>query len=1191
MQNRERILDAVDKVALETVREALLQHRQTKKHISHGTVRMPSQRPQRKAGRLDARFSSLSIPSVVIEEQEGDMCGDIDTDLSQQTGTICDTVSTPRRKLRKLEYIRNIVGCQNLPQLGCGDSGGTLKDMVSQSDRSQCQDNNVAVTRGVSMGETDSSRNRVSMGETETISSRSGVSMSETDSSRSKVSMGETDTSRNRVSMSETDSSRNRVSMGETDSSRSRVSMGETDSSRSRVSMSEIDSSRSRVSMGETDTSRNRVSMSETDSSRSRVSMSETDSSRNRVSMGETDSSRSRVSMSETDSSRSRVSMGETDSSRNRVSMGETDSSRNRVSMGETDSSRNRVSMGETDSSRNRVSMGETDSSRSRVSMGETDSSRNRVSMGETECSRNRVSMGETDSSRSMGETDSSRNRVYMDETDSSRSRVSMGETDSSRSGDRSREEKITTTEDRGNLLGPDQRKGNLSRCETSGQLGNRKGAVTVSQTESIAESAHMIGVIPVAQDIGRMGGNASKESIDAVLPSGMIVSDAGTADNCHNLNNEILLDSSSKVAAPESGKVTAQSANTIKTTEKITAVINHNSNNRQQAVALPNLQENVVSKSVIPTSKDRNTDVRLPRDNVVTMSTARKDGNSDMGLPYENVGSKFIAPSKKDGKNNVSLARDNVVFKSTISSKKDGSNGVNLPHENVSKSTTHVRKDGNTDVSLSHENVVSKNTFPMRKDGNRDVSLSHEDAVSKHTLPMRKDRNTDVSLSCENVLSKSILPIRNDGNTDVRLPIEKMSTGYVCMVKDRNADVSLPRENVVSKSSIPTRKDVRSPREKFACKDPRKGVNVTATKSHDSLNGLEEIRSSILAELEKLCQCHAPDSLVTHLSSSVVSGKTMRQRKTLEREEKGQVKTSPETQNMPVRNQTKVNTPEATNKKTTTRISVKSPEKVHTVEKKASEARVVTPPKERAADKTTTSTEAVRRKVVQKHKPGTSQDNSACVPEKRSRTIPVEKQMPKVNNPTTSSPATGTITTKLSMDGDYVYFQFGGEECIHRNPFSDRTESKAELLLRLELLSGEMKRHESLVKSSPIAEDAPLQRQRLILQLELELLQSWLLYQGVGQLLFPGHPLPAALQLGSEGKKTVTENQRVMLLDRVPTVEEYGKLYDLRQTLETSRKLHMLGIKGENITSLFSSSFIILLSRVVHNISRNLRH
>ncbi|KAK2180215.1 hypothetical protein NP493_453g02035 [Ridgeia piscesae] len=514
------------------------------------------------------------------------------------------------------------------------------------------------------------------------------------------------------------------------------------------------------------------------------------------------------------------------------------------------------------------------------------------------------------------------------------------------------------------------------------------------------------------------------------------------------------------------------------------------------------------------------------------------------MGLPHENVGSKFIAPLKKDGKNNVSLARENIVFKSTISSKKDGSNGVNLPHENVSKSTTHIRKNGNTDVSLSHENVVSKSTFPVRKDGNRDVSLSHEDAVSKPTLPMRKDRNTDVSLSCENVVSKSILPTRKDGNTDVRLPLETISkASSICIVKD---------ENVVSKSSIPTRKDVSSPHEKFGCKDARKGVNVTATKSHDSLNGLEEIRSSILAELEKLCQCHAPDSLVTHLSSSV-------------REEKGQVKTSTETQNMPVRNQTKVSTLEAMNKKTTTRSSVKSPEKVHTVEKKASEAHAVTPPKERAVDKTTTSSEAVRPKVVQKHKPGTSQDNSACVPEKRSRTIPVEKQMPNVNNPKTLTPAPGTTTTKPSMDGDYVYFQFGGEECIHRNPFSDRTESKAELLLRLELLNGEMKRHESLVKSSPVPEDAPLQRQRLILQLELELLQSWLLYQGVGQLLFPGHPLPAALQLGSEGKKTVTENQRVMLLDRVPTVEEYGKLYDLRQTLETSRKLHMLGIKGHS--------------------------
>lgn len=408
---------------------------------------------------------------------------------------------------------------------------------------------------------------------------------------------------------------------------------------------------------------------------------------------------------------------------------------------------------------------------------------------------------------------------------------------------------------------------------------------------------------------------------------------------------------------------------------------------------------------------------------------------------------------------------------------------------------------------------------------------------------PSTAERNVEI-----NIVGDTTNQNPNDGlEQEVMVPNlqENVLNLTVPIMEDGNTDVSLSCE-------------------KTGCHDAanKKGVSVSAVPSNDSLCGLEEIRSSILAELQELCQSHAPDSLVTCKRASTVICRTlaMSRRQTDQKAGSKQTTTMAKVQAASVSSQ--MDTTEATKGKNNIKNLGRNSENGNTGTKKVTKANVVLEPKGKTANKT--NTEIVRTKLAQKNNAGMN-DNSYCGPEKHRRTIPARKTIMNTSNSRSTTPA-GSESTKQNMEGDYVYFQFGGEECIHRNPFCDRSESKMELMLRLELLTGEIKRHESLAKSSPVAEgcsNSARRRKRLVLQLESELLQSWLLYQGVGQLLFPGHPLPAALQLGCDGKHAVAEKSRVMLLDRVPTVDEYSKLYDLRQTLETSRKLHTLGIKG----------------------------
>ena len=918
IQNRERILDPVDKLALETVREALMQHRIATKHHSRRAMRVSSTRPRRKMGPcLDARFSRLSMPSAVADDQENGMSSDLD--MPSRTAHVCDSVSTPRRKLRKLEYIKTIVSCKNLPPLGCGGNNPqALMNMVNNSDRSQCQDK---------VNHTDMSQGP-----------DTNVAVLNDKVIHSDISQGQ-DTN---------------VAVLKDNVNHSDISQGQD----TNVAVLKDKVNQSNISQGQ-DTN---VPVLKDKVNHNDISKSQ-----------DTD-----VPILNDKVNQSNISQGQ-----------------------------------------------------------DTD-------------------VAITDVSASIGDADR------------------LGSEKRSQSHDH----ECYTISDEDSPMVDEQSLQNQKNLGVAGSSDGRN-KVRVSRIKPVAKS-------PRASKVNSTepkGGSAGESLTTNVLAKGrdanltdhvIVISDSESDDDIAQVTDKTL-----PVCSSDSAKDNPQRTHDRATAEKNVVIES---------------ETNVVGDTI--TQKANNTCGQ--EKDVVTKS-------GDIAVPSKEGGN-IDLPCEKAASNDAENEKDMNV------SKKQSNNsicGLEEIRSNILAELDELIQSQPADSPVRPRCTTPAVSQSVQGDGNEDnatVAKVHTAPASTTEVTARENEAKSSGRSNQN---------GNAGKTNL----------------NKADPVTRPKGKVGDKpsaSGIFTTKVAQ--RHKSGTVDMSKGKAAVETNA-----------SGIVTT--KLAQKHSSGegntSKVMHVAGVKTSASGIAAPQIVQKHKSGAENTTKEKAAL------KTNAPG----KVTTNVA----KKLKSVIGSISTGKV---------SGKTSQTGFVRTTIVAPTQKFVQGKNLSSFPEKRHRQIPARKSVSSVmraRSSKTQTPAAKTKGDKLATDkDDYVYFRFSGEECIHRNLFCGRSETNAELTLRLELLNGEIKRHKSLAATDVRSDDVA--RKQLSVELEAELLQSWLLYMGVGQVLFPGHPLPATLQLGSDDGEI---GERVMLLERVPTVEEYGKLYDLRQTLETSRKLHTLGIKG----------------------------
>ena len=951
IQNRERILDPVDKLALETVREALMQHRIATKHHSRRAMRVSSTRPRRKMGPcLDARFSRLSMPSTVADDQENGMSSDLD--MPSRTAHVCDSVSTPRRKLRKLEYIKTIVSCKNLPPLGCGGNNPrALMNMVNNSDRSQCQDK---------VNHTDMSQGQ-----------DTNVAVLNDKVIHSDTSQGQ-DTN---------------VAVLKDKVIHSDISQGQD----TNVAVLKDNVNHSDISQGQ-DTN---VPVLKDKVNHNDISKSQ-----------DTD-----VPILNDKVNQSNISQGQ-----------------------------------DTDVAITDVS----------ASIGDADrlGSEKRSQCHDHEC----YTISDEDSP--MVDDQSLQNQKNPGVAGSSDGRNKVRVSRIKPLAKSPRATKESSTEPKGGSAG-DSRTTNVLAKGRDANLTDH--VIVISDSESDDDIAEVTDkTLPVCSsdsakdDPQRTHGHVIAEKNVVIESETNIVGDTKTqkANKIREPEKDVATKSRETVVlSKECGGTDLpceKAASIDAENEKVMNVSKKQSNNsicgleEIRSNILAELDELIQSQPVDSPVRVRNKTPELPQ-------SVQRDGNEENAT----VAKVRTAPTSTTG---VTIREKEVK-----SSGRNSQNG-NAGKTNLDKSDPVIGPKGKVGGKPIASGIVATKVAQQHKSGTVDMSKG-----------------------------KAAVETNASGIVTTK-PAQKCSSGEGNTLKVMHvAGVKANASRIVATKI--------AQKHKSGAEDISKVINVA---------GVKTSASRIIAT--KIAQKHKPG----------VENTT---------KEKAAVKT---------------NAPG----KVTTNVA----KKLKSVIGSISTGKV---------SGKTSQTGFVRTTIVAPTQTFVQGKNLSSFPEKRHRQIPARKSISSVMRARSSkshqTPAAKTKGDKLAVDNDdYVYFRFSGEECIHRNLFCGRSETNAELTLRLELLNGEIKRHKSLAATDVRSDDVA--RKQLSVELEAELLQSWLLYMGVGQVLFPGHPLPVTLQLGSDDGEI---GERVMLLERVPTVEEYGKLYDLRQTLETSRKLHTLGIKG----------------------------
>ena len=1244
IQNRERILDPIDKLALETVREALLQHRIATKHRSRRATRVSSHGPLRKMGRcLDARFSRLSMPSTVSDDQENGVSTDLDRPL--RTAHVCDSVSTPRRKLRKLEYVKTIVSCKNLPRLACGGNNPrALMNMVNRSDRSQCQD---------MVNRSDRSQCQDMVNHSDRSQCQDMVNHS--DRSQCQDMVNHSDRSRCQDMVNRSDRSQCQDMVNHSDRSQCQDMVNHSDRSQCQDMVNRSDRSQCQDMVNRSDRSQCQDMVNHSDISQCPDMVNHSDRSQCQDMVNHSDRSQCQDMVNHSDISQCQDMVNRSDRSQCQDMVNHSDRSQCQDMVNHSDRSQCQDMVNHSDISQCQDMVNHSDRSQCQDIVNHSDRSQCQDMVNHSDRSQCQDMVNHSDISQGHDT-----NVAVIKDNVNHNNIAQRQDTDVVVLKDKVNHINISQGQDTNVVLKDKVNHSNISQGQATNVV-VPKDKVNHSNI-SQGQDAN----VAVLKDNANHSNISQGQDTSVVVPKDMV-----NHSNISQGQDTYVAVPKDKVNDSEISQGQDTDVPVADVAVSIGDVHHLGSDNRSECL---NQECYTISDEDSPMVGDQS--VQNKKNSLAGSSIGRHKDRVFRSKPLAkspcvtkviSTGQKSISASDSLTTNVLAKGRYanliDVIVISDSESDDDIAESSKVPDKTLPACSSDSVKDGpqpmhgraiaeNIVMIESETNVVGDTTIQKANDARgpkKDVATKSRDIA----VPSKEGGNADVNLPCEEAgdnaaENEKVVNVSKTQSGNSLCGLEEIRSGILAeleelfrsqpagspvSVRSKTAAVMQSVQRGANKENTAVAKVHVTPVSatevthskndtKISCRNNYNGnaaksnlnkpdpVTMSKGKVADKTNASVIVATTKVAQKQKSGAENI--SRVTHVAgvktnaSGIVATKIAQKHKSrteniskvtrvagvktnasgiAQKHKSGVENISKVIHVAGVKTNasgivaTKISEKHKSGTENTPKekgaVKTNSPGNVATnldQRQKSVIARISTG---KVASKTS-PTGIVRTIIVaQKQKSG-QEENLSCFPEKRRRQIPARKSISSVMRARSKTPVARAKGDKLAMDNDdYVYFRFSGEECIHRNLFCGRSESNAELTLRLELLNGEIKRRKTVATDSD-----DVARKQLSVELEVELLQSWLLYHGVGQVVFLGHPLPATLQLGSD-VETATKDT-VMLLERVPTVEEYGKLYDLRQTLETSRKLHTLGIKGTYKNNVLNNVIFCYLSQSV---------